>query len=543
MINDWKKNEANSSSYSIISIDKEIENDKARIKRKFLFENKIKFKDRSHYYTDISSISNKSSTASLEEKYAYSAINNNNYLQLNQEINKNETSSTTKIEDNVLFRQQANVHIEDDYYNMVSSNRMDDTSSKKAHYTTQCNLQPSNKRSFLNVLQNGKVMSLFLDKNYDEYSSIGLYDEELSEIDNNGKFKIMESNFKSLKDVQKCNNNIKKINFLKLIKLNRDAFFHLFTFIYDNYDNFILSHLLIQKKLNFILNSKYSYIINSFKREYGNYLHLEEIQLFPKQNSSAKYDNFEMTIKCRILPYQKVFELSNKNIADISYELSYSYEINSNQYMKIYKFDVFKEKTSPIWLASETEEFKYKRKRLVYSSTVQRYSWNDYIKISINLIEQGNKEVTNVRWNPIKLEKPEHFLYEKKEEKTGVVYDPVRACEIENLVHIWKNENKFVHSNPTYSQIKKIFEKNFEFIETKYDVMNYIYFKFKMKALNPGIITSQKFLNIKIEIINENQNLTNECVPMGCVNTLSNLNSLYQIRNGTFVTFYIIETQ
>ena len=100
-----------------------------------------------------------------------------------------------------------------------------------------------------------------------------------------------------------------------------------------------------------------------------------------------------------------------------------------------------------------------------------------------------------------------------------------------------------MQSNPTYGQIKKIFEKNFEFIETKYDIMNYIYFKFKMKAQNPGIITSQKFLNMKIEIINENQNLTNECVPMGCVNTLSNLNSIYQIRNGTFVTFYIIETQ
>ena len=542
MISDRKKKETNTSSYSIISIDKEIENDKIRIKRKFLFENKIRFKDRSHCYTDISSISNKSSTASFDERYAYSAINNN-YPQINSEINKNESSTTTKIEDNILFRQQVDVPIEDDYYNMVSSNRMDDTSSKKANYTTQCNLQPTNKRSFLNVIQNGKVMSLFLDNNYDEYSSVSLYDEELSQIDNNGKFKVMESNFKSLKDVQKINNNIKKINLLKLIKLNCKAFFHLFTFIYDNYDNFILSHILIQKKLNFVLNNKYSYIINSFKKEYGNYLHLEEIQLFPKQNSSSKFDNFEMAIKCRILPYQKVFELSNKNITDISYELSYSYEINNNQYIQIYKFDVFKEKKSPIWLASETEEFKYKRKRLVYSSTVQRYSWNDYIKIRINLIEQGNKEVTNVKWNPIKLEKPEHSLYEKKEAKTDIIYDPVRACEIESLVHIWKGENQFVQSNPTYGQIKKIFEKNFEFIETKYDIMNYIYFKFKMKAQNPGIITSQKFLNMKIEIINENQNLTNECVPMGCVNTLSNLNSIYQIRNGTFVTFYIIETQ
>ena len=87
MISDRKKKETNTSSYSIISIDKEIENDKIRIKRKFLFENKIRFKDRSHCYTDISSISNKSSTASFDERYAYSAINNN-YPQLNSEINK-----------------------------------------------------------------------------------------------------------------------------------------------------------------------------------------------------------------------------------------------------------------------------------------------------------------------------------------------------------------------------------------------------------------------------------------------------------------------
>ena len=80
-----------------------------------------------------------------------------------------------------------------------------------------------------------------------------------------------------------------------------------------------------------------------------------------------------------------------------------------------------------MWLASETEEFKHMRKRIVYTSSVQRYSWNDSLTMNINLIEALNGQVDSIKWYPLQFEKVEIDLYEKKEagrEDTG--HSPLR---------------------------------------------------------------------------------------------------------------------
>ena len=76
-----------------------------------------------------------------------------------------------------------------------------------------------------------------------------------------------------------------------------------------------------------------------------------------------------------------------------------------------------------MWLALKSEEYRRKRQKVVYTSSVQKYSFNDSIVIEINLIEQLNGEIRKIEWMTLKEDDAQKEIYEKREIKGEIAYD------------------------------------------------------------------------------------------------------------------------
>ena len=134
------------------------------------------------------------------------------------------------------------------------------------------------------------------------------------------------------------------------------------------------------------------------------------------------------------------------------------------------------------------------------------------------------------------------------------MFDKYRNCEIENIVHIWKNAEQ-IYLNPVQNKkthiaqlrhkellhkFKEIFAKNFEIKELYYDVSKFFYFKIKMKANKVGNIKKNLFINTGIEIGNRNKEIIEESQNLYVLNHNTKRGN-YQIREGTELIFYITD--
>ena len=236
--------------YSVISQEKEKENDRIRILRKFMFENKIRFKNK-HNYTEINStLSNQSSISS--KNFCFSAMDNQSNIEI-------ESGNTTKVEDAIEVRKHIEIsnNEEDDYYNMVSSDR-NDIGSKKGTYTS--NIQVKNKK--VNDEKNSKVFQMFSDVK----STLENIDEERLMIDNSNRHHMKTSSFKLMTDVKEINYQFKQIPLNRFLHLNNKTFLNIFSYIYNNFENIVFAHKYIGFKTKMILYKQYAYIINSFNK-------------------------------------------------------------------------------------------------------------------------------------------------------------------------------------------------------------------------------------------------------------------------------------
>lgn len=218
--------------YSVISAEKSIENDKSRIRRKFLFNNTVSFKTPLRNRTTISSLRNQSTMT-------YEAGNNTmNIINTKMNLTNQSESELTSKNDNKIYDMQ---HIPERM--MTNSNRFEDITSNKNTY------ESSNKkfrRSFQNVIENSKVISMFIDSNKYDGSAIGLIDEEHSLTDEN-KGCYTNSQFRSMNDVKEMNQRMIKISMRRFIKCK--GVIKIVQFDYDDYDSIVNSHELIRKKI------------------------------------------------------------------------------------------------------------------------------------------------------------------------------------------------------------------------------------------------------------------------------------------------------
>lgn len=650
----------NTSAYSFISQEKEIQNDKARIKRK-IFLDKISLKNNSfkpsyenNNYNDIDndnddindidelSLRLNNSMAIDEKMQSYnqqtSVIPINNQIPqikmkekeqddspFHDESNKiSESSFTAKFDDNTCVNPKGKFLFEtdklindvsnnDDYYNIVSSHRYEDgslkgntitnnvivtTSSGNSNYKKATD-NNNNGNSFYSInntrpqlmnhfwLQNktqykkgqsynierfasfkdhpnATIRNLFCDSKPNDQTSVRGYDDEyfITDKQNNSfKFKntfnykqnynenMNSSSFKFIGDIKEKNSMLKCISLKKLLTINKQCFFHLFLFIYDNYQNLLLTHTSINQKLTYTLQDKYNYIINTFKTKYGLFLNIEKSELRlseQKQKTIFKQQSiFSMILTINILHWKHIKELYNKNLNNVSYEIGFNYTSNKHQthrkFISIYKFDIHDSKAFPLWFCSEREEFKHKVKRVITTTSIQVFSWKDTFIIKINLIQNNGELIENIEWLPIKFEIPPSRLYEKDMSKLGKHFDYLRFCELENVVCLWKKENTITNNNQLLANVKRIFEKNFILLEVKYDILKIMFIRIKMKANKIGLFDNELFIKCKLQIVESDCVICNEIIPIICVNSINNNESPFQIRKDTIVYLYLTD--
>ena len=359
---------------------------------------------------------------------------------------------------------------------------------------------------------------------------------------------IQEQNIKTNKEIEKN----RKI-YIQLILMNNESFYHLLYFLYDDYDKLMSLNKQFRNKIQESLAKKHEKLILNFKKKYSSIFTLTNIKYqtksFIQKNNTDIIPLFEVILTNKILPQKKDY---------LSYKIGYTFNTtnDSNNYYISFQFDIRPRNHHLFWLSSEIEEYNYAYNRFCYTQNISSFSVGDFIQFKIGLFSPAGKvDTSNLKWkNAEEYEDIPLSLFEKFQKKSDVVFDKYRNCEIENIVHIWKNAEQ-IYLNPVQNKktniaqlrhkellhkFKEIFAKNFEIKEIYYDVSKFFYFKIKMKANKVGNINKNLFINTGIEIVNRNKEIINESQNLYVLNHNTKRGN-YQIREGTELIFYITD--
>ena len=423
-----------------------------------------------------------------------------------------------------------------------------------------------------------------------------LLDEDDYNQDNKMKMLNNVSKYYFIEDIIKKNNNYASLSFDKFNNLSIRAKYKIFSYIFDNYKNILNSSKAMRNIIKNMLEEKFENSIKDFTNKYKNILHLENYQFnvhkFNRQKKSKKkFKNFCLYLKAKVLPNNEYL----KKFGDISFEISYKYKIRSIKndynsktirtnsssqsymskdhiqegYSQIYKFDLRNDKNYPMWLCSERDEIFNKatkignvqnnillkiltidelyQKHLIYSSPIINVNENDIIVFRIDLIEDSNV-IENLSFNDVIVQSVNKNYYHKNSYKPQQKFDGMRDCENEIAINVWHNESAlngyYENININYiefiNKLKNNFKKYFEIIETKFDLSKFIFLRMTMKAKKIGVLKNSIFSNKDIEIVDKDQSITKECVPINFVNTFSMSKNIV-IKQGTIVDLYLAE--
>ena len=429
-----------------------------------------------------------------------------------------------------------------------------------------------------------------------EVDANNLLDDDEYNQDNRQKMVKNVSKYYFIDDIILKNNNYISLSLEKFVKLNKNLQYTIFSFVFDNYKNFLNSSKTIRNIIINMLDEKFGKCIKDFKSKYQNILILEKYNynienLYKSKLMNKKFIKFNLYLKTKVLPNNKYL---NK-YGDIGFEISYKYKIKnlkdnynsksnrtyiSNQsyiskdhiqeeFTQIYKFDLRKNENYSMWLCSERDEFfnysskvcgvnnlitKIKKKdelyqnHLIYSSPIISVNENDYIIFRIGLIEDNNI-IEDIQFNNIIIESIYDNYFHKNSYKIEQKFDKMRDCENEIVINIWHDEcaikeycNKIaaIKYETFIFKVKQYFQDYFEIIETKFDMSKYIFIRLTMKAKKIGILKNSIFSNKDIKIVDKNTCLTKECIPINFVNAFS-MNKYLYIKQDTIVYFYLME--
>ena len=182
------------------------------------------------------------------------------------------------------------------------------------------------------------------------------------------------------------------------------------------------------------------------------------------------------------------------------------------------------------------------QKTISYTSQVSSFSYGDELQLRINIFNITNiLEPNSLEWcepiaSPIKYEIYENIKYINK-----VIYDPLRACEIEKQVLFWHDiiNKDFLQ---ICEEVKEIYKNFFEIKNIFFDKSNFRFYKFVMIPYKVGIIQRNKYCSFDINIIDFNSPVKNEIQCIYLINT-NNYTNKMDIRIGTQLILYIIDMQ
>lgn len=184
--------------------------------------------------------------------------------------------------------------------------------------------------------------------------------------------------------------------------------------------------------------------------------------------------------------YNHTFELS----------INFRFYNDEKEYINIWKFDLKKKSEISLWFASEAEEYKHTIVRHCYFHPIISFYTGDVIKMRINIFSKmGIIDPASIRFNDIIIYKsPENSFteFEKSIIKNSKIIEKMRICELENMVHLWKNE-KSLSNKDNVNEFKKYFKDHFKIFDVSYDFTKFYIFKVKMEAKIVGKIKSLTF--------------------------------------------------
>ena len=434
--------------------------------------------------------------------------------------------------------------------------------------------------------------------------SASLLEENDYNIENKKMMLNNASKYYFIEDIIKKNNSYVSLSFDKFKNLSNKAKYKIFTYIFDNYRNILNTSKAMRNIIKDMLEEKFGNSMKDFSNKYENILQIENYQFnvhkFNKQKKSKKtYTNFCLYLKAKVLPDNEYL----KKFGDIGFEISYKYKIKSiknennsksnrtnashqsyiskdhiqEEYTQIYKFDLRENKNYPMWLCSERDEIFNKaskvgesansflskifavnelyQKHLIYSSPIINVNENDYIVLRIDLIEDNNV-IEDLSFNDVIVQSVNKNYFHKDSYKSDQKFDNMRDCENEIAINLWHeesaindyydnleiilNNNININYEEFIQKLKNNFQNYFDIKELKFDFSKFIFLRMTMEAKKIGVLKKSAFSNKSIEIVDKNESVTKECVPINFVNTFS-MNKHLVIKKGTLVDLYLIE--
>jgi hypothetical protein len=178
--------------------------------------------------------------------------------------------------------------------------------------------------------------------------------------------------------------------------------------------------------------------------------------------------------------------------------------------------------------------------RYTYTQPIIQLTQNDLFIIRIPIFNRyGIVDHSFTKFKPIKFEKtPASTIdLEKSAINTNLPFDKLRSCELESLVHMWKNIKNLTNTEEV-DEFRQGLEKQFRIVYFNYDISNSYMFKVKVVATQPGVIKKSKFLQFSIHVKEIGDSVTNEINPLGMLNTI---NEKYELRVGDILYLYLKE--
>lgn len=224
-----------------------------------------------------------------------------------------------------------------------------------------------------------------------------------------------------------------------------------------------------------------------------------------------------------------------------AYEIGYGYLRDGNEYNQRWRFDIKdKGKETMMWLVSEVEFYNRLITRFCYLQSVGSFVKGDILEFRMNIFsKQSELNPFSIKWKEIVTEPSSKGFYQKSLLKCPYAFNGLYSCEIENMVHIWKS-GQSLEKKILINDFKKYFLKHFIIKDVVYDYSRMFFYKFRMIANKEGRVKNNHYVNFDIEIIEKSKAIKNEIQALGLLNS-SLISECIQIRIGTIVVFYITD--
>ena len=350
------------------------------------------------------------------------------------------------------------------------------------------------------------------------------------------------SEYKFIDKIREDSFNIQRINLKKFLGVSQYPFYLFLSFCYDNYNHMILkTNSIISSKIRTCLYRAYISFINDFSQKYKTVLKCEQFT-FEQRNITQNRKNLpilDLIIKAKIIS-------SDINVCcTIGYDFSYLNKRNEDLKLEnVWKFDVLRKKDISYWCGNECEIFHENPKRFSYIKPILPFIKGDSIQITINIFSKDMIVNPNtIKWKPLKIERAPDGFYQKALLKSPYPFDNLRACETENMVYYWKDNQEFLEKSRLIKDFIKIFEKKFLMEKILYDTPRILLFKIIMRADKTGVLKRNLFCNFDIEIVDKEKNICNEIHNLFVLNMSISSCKQLQIRKGSLFYFYIREAE